>query len=54
MQSENPYIGKYGPVRNPGFTHLCLGFDAEKNFLNKISSPQPIKLPQKNKNANIK
>ena len=54
MQSTNPYKGRYGPRKNPGFIHLWLGLEDEKYFLKKSSIIHPIMLPTENKNANVK
>ena len=49
-QRLKPYRGRHGPARKPGFIHLL----AEKNLLNRTSSPQPARLPAENKNARIR
>ena len=53
MQSTNPYKGRYGPRKNPGFIHLWLGLEDEKYFLKKSSIIHPIMLPTENKNAKV-
>ena len=46
-----PYSGTQGPNRKPGFSHLCSGFEPEKNLRNTSSSTQPAHAPKKNKNT---
>ena len=46
-----PYSGTHGPNRKPGFSHLCSGFEPEKNLRNTSSSTQPAHAPKKNKNT---
>jgi hypothetical protein len=47
-------MGRYGPLKNPGFIHLCSVFESKKNLLKINSIIQPKTLPNKKRNDNVK
>ena len=49
----NPYSGRYGPIRNPGFIHRLLLLAGE-NLRYNTSSPYPIREPMQNRKASIR